>query len=581
MDSQPYLRRLSRQTAAWMSSRSRSNADQFPGRSETAAIWPHRAREGDPGPRAVRPLIFGPVPDSTDLSEFPLSELLGVLSFGVDLGMGQPMEHVLRQCLIALKMGEKIGLGDGDQEALYFASLVAWVGCHVDAYEQAKWFGDDTVLKGEFRRVDLSTATSGPLFILRHLGSGRPLHQRIGMLPAFLGAGRRAAESMLEVHWRASDELMARLGLDQLVRDTVEQSFERWDGRGAPKGLKGHQILITSRLVNLADVVEVFHSSSGVGAAVSVARERAGSQFDPDLVEVFAKAAEDLFEELDSLSAWEAVASAEPASRYRLTKGELDSALEAVADFCDVKSPYTIGHSKGVASLVAAAAPSFGLDSEQASLVRRAALVHDLGNLGVPNSILDKAGRLSPAELERVRMHAYLTERMLASSPALSPMAAVAVQHHERMDGSGYPRGLFGGDIGAGGRLLAAADSYQARLEPRPHRPAMTRDQAEGEVRAEVRAGRLDPDAVAAVLGSGGHQASRRREWPAGLTEREVEILRLVARGLSNRQIASELTISAKTANAHVEHIYTKLGVNSRALASLFAARHGLITFEQ
>ncbi len=522
----------------------------------------------------------GPVVSSRELSEFPLSELLGVLSFGVDLGMGQPMEHVLRQCLIALRMAEKIGLAAGDMEAVYFASLVAWVGCHVDAYEQAKWFGDDTVLKGDFRRVDLATASSGPLFVLRHLGSGRPLHQRVGMVPAFLGAGRRVAESMLEVHWRASDELMARLGLDQLVRDTVEQSFERWDGRGAPKGLKGNQILITSRLVNLADVVEVFHASAGVGAAVSVARERRGSQFDPDLVEVFANTAEDLFKELDALSAWEAIVSAEPASRYRLTNSELEAALEAISDFCDVKSPYTIGHSKGVASLVAAAAPSFGLDAAQATLVRRAALVHDLGKLGVPNVVLDKVGRLSPSELERVRMHSYLTERMLSSSTGLIPMAAVAGQHHERMDGSGYPRGLSGGEISPGGRLLAAADSYHARLEPRPHRPARTRDQAAEEVRAEVRAGRLDGDAVAAVLGSGGRRGSRRREWPAGLTGREVEILRLIARGLSNRQIACELTISPKTANAHVEHIYTKLGVNSRALASLFAAKHGLITVE-
>ena len=209
-----------------------------------------------------------------------------------------------------------------------------------------------------------------------------------------------------------------------------------------------------------------------------------------------------------------------------------------------------------------------------------AALVHDLGNFGVPNLILDKVGRLSPAELERVRMHSYLTERMLSSSTALRPMAAVAVQHHERVDGSGYPRGLSGRDISPGGLLLAAADSYHARLEPRPHRPAVTPDQASEEVRADVRAGRLDGDAVTAVLG-GARQGSHRRDWPAGLTGREVEILRLVARGYSNRQIASELTISPKTANAHVEHIYAKLGVNGRALASLFAAKHGLITVGQ
>src|SRR6185312_16312040 len=220
-----------------------------------------------------------------------LSELLGVLSFGADLGMGQPMEHVLRQCLIGLGLADRIGLEDDDRDAVFFASLLAWVGCHVDAYEQAKWFGDDTALKGDFRKVDFASATSGPVFMLRHLGVGLPLGARVGLVPSFLAHGRHDAESMLENHWRASDDLMERLGLDMRIRDTVEQSFERWDGRGVPKGLRGDEIRITSRIVNLADVVEVFYRAGGLSAAVSVARERAGTQFDPDLVEAFAGAA--------------------------------------------------------------------------------------------------------------------------------------------------------------------------------------------------------------------------------------------------------------------------------------------------
>lgn len=506
-----------------------------------------------------------------------LSELLGVLSFGVDLGMSQPMEHVLRQCLIALGLAERIGLADDDREAVFFGSLVAWVGCHVDAYEQAKWFGDEMALKADFRGVDFANAASGPLFMLRHLGGGMPLRQRVGLVPSFVGEGRRAAESMLENHWRASDELMARIGLDRRVRDTVEQSFERWDGRGVPRGLKGDEILVTSRLVNLADVVEVFHRAGGVAAAQSVARERAGTQFDPDLAEVFVGAAGSLFDELEAVEPWAAVLSATHASRYWLSGSELDSALEAVADFVDVKSPYTIGHSRGVAALADSASSSYGLDSRGAQQLWRAALLHDLGKLGVPNSIWDKKGTLTPSELERARMHAYLTERMLASSSALAPLAAVAVQHHERMDGSGYPRGLAGADITPPGRLLAAADSYHARLEPRPYRPAQTPRQAAAELRADVRAGRIDGDAAEAVLAAAGHRTPKRREWPAGLTSREVDILRLLARGMSNKQIANALMISPKTTNTHIEHIYAKLGVTNRALASLFAAKHGLI----
>ena len=299
-----------------------------------------------------------------------------------------------------------------------------------------------------------------------------------------------------------------------------------------------------------------------------------------ELVDTFARAAPALFAELEATEPWGAITSAEQASRYLLAHERLDAALEAVADFVDVKSPFTIGHSRGVATLAAAAAEHYGLGDDDTTLLRRSALVHDLGRLGVPNSIWDKPGPLTPAELERARMHVYLTERMLATSPALAPLAAVAGQHHERLDGSGYPRGLTGGDITPAGRILAAADSYHARLEPRPHRPAHTREQAAAELHADVRAGRIDADAAGAVLAAAGHRPARRRQWPAGLTEREVDVLRLLTRGLSNKEIAAELGISPKTAGTHLEHIYSKLGVSNRALASLFAAKHGLIAVD-
>jgi HD-GYP domain-containing protein (c-di-GMP phosphodiesterase class II) len=506
-----------------------------------------------------------------------LSELLGVLSFGADLGMGQPMEHVLGQTMIALGLAERIGL-DGDQhDAVYFGSMLAWVGCHIDAYEQAKWFGDEMALKHDARLVDFATPSSRTLFMLRHLsveGAGD------GAAPELSGEAGQAAASMVDNHWRATDDLMERIGLDQLIRDTVEQSFERWDGRGAPRGISGSQILITSQLVNLADIAAIFHRAGGVEAAVGVARERAGTQFDPALVETFAAVAAELFAELEASEPWQAVTGADQASRYWLAHERLDVALEAVADFVDVKSPWTIGHSRGVAALAAEAAGHYGIDEPDATRLRRAALVHDLGRLGVPNSIWDKPGPLGPAELERARMHVYLTERMLATSPALAPLAAIAGQHHERLDGSGYPRGLTGADITPAGRLLAAADSYAARLEPRPHRPAQSPEQAAGELRADVRAGRIDADAAAAVLAAAGHRTGKKRERPAGLTEREVEVLRLLARGMSNKEIAAELVISPKTAGAHLEHIYSKLGVNNRAMAGLFAAKHGLISID-
>ncbi|HEX9516386.1 MAG TPA: HD domain-containing phosphohydrolase [Streptosporangiaceae bacterium] len=506
-----------------------------------------------------------------------LAELLAVLSLAADLGMGQPMEHVLRECLISLRLAERLGLDAADREVVYYSALIAWVGCHVDAYEQAKWFGDDTALKSDFRQTDFATAASRPLFMLRHLGAGRHLAERARLGVAFLGEGRKAALAMLDNHWIAADDLAARLGLAQPVRDSIEQTFERWDGRGVPKGARGEEILVASRLVTLADVVEVFHRAGGTDAAIAVARQRRGTQFDPQIVDLFVAEAPALCADLDEASSWDAVIGAEPALGVRLTDRQLESSLEAIADFTDVKSPYTIGHSRGVADLAGTAARAFGLNETAARQVRLAGLVHDLGRLGVPNTIWDKQGALSHAEIERVRLHPYLTERMLACSVALAPLASIAVQHHERMNGSGYPRGLSGGAISPEGRLLAAADFYRSRTEPRPHRPARTADEAAAELRTEARAGRLDAEAAAAVLSAAGHRPSRRQARPAGLTSREVEVLRLLARGLSNREIAERLVISRKTASHHVEHIYAKTGMANRALASLFAASQGLL----
>ena len=501
------------------------------------------------------------------------AELLAVLSLGADLGLGQPMEHILRECLIAMRLGERIGLDETERVTVYYAALLTWVGCHVDAYEQAKWFGDDLALKADFPLVD----NPGTGFVLKHLGAGRPFLDRARLGVTFLGDGRHDADNILDNHRLAAEELAAQLGLGPGVRNSLGQAFERWDGKGTPGEAKGEGISVASRLVSLADVVEVFHRAGGVPAAISVARERSGTQFDPALVDAFCRDATELFGDIESATTWDAVIAAEPELEVVLTDEELDAALAAMANFADLKSPYTLGHSCAVAELAGAAARVAELPDADAVLVRRAGFVHDLGRLGVSNAVWDKRGDLTPAELERVRLHPYLTERMLASSAALAPLGAVAVQHHERLDGSGYPRGTSGESLTPTGRILAAADTYRAKLEPRPHRRELPPEEAASYLRAEVKAARLDGDAVDAVLVAAGHPVRRRRTWPAGLTSREVEVLRLAALGLSNREIADRLVISRKTAANHVEHIYAKIGVSNRARASLFAVRNGLI----
>jgi HD-GYP domain-containing protein (c-di-GMP phosphodiesterase class II) len=317
-----------------------------------------------------------------------------------------------------------------------------------------------------------------------------------------------------------------------------------------------------------------------VDEARTLARKRGGGQFDPRLASVIATDGDLLLADLEGARTWEAVIEAEPALAVTLVGEDVDSAVEAVANFIDLKSPYFLGHARAVAALVGAAAGELGQSPEEARTVRRAALVAGFGRLGVSNTIWDKQGPLGAGEWERVRMHPYLTERMLHQSPALAPLGAIAVQHRERLDGSGYPRALTGGAITRPARILAAADAYQSMREPRPHRPERSAEDAAAELRADVRAGRLDAEAAEAVLAAAGHRIGRRREGPAGLTAREIDVLRLVARGMSSKQIATRLVISPKTARNHIEHIYAKIGASSRVSASLFAVQHGLLPDE-
>ena len=501
-----------------------------------------------------------------------LAELVATLSLGTDLGLGQPMEHIIQETIIALRMGERLGFAEDARAVLFYAGLLAWVGCHTDAYEQAKWFSDDIVMKADGMLID----EPGPRWLIGHLGAGRPALERLRLAAALPMAARRQSVIDLEAHWLAADGLAAQLGLGDEVRRSLKESYERWDGKGA-FGAKGEEIALASRLIILADVIAVFHRVGGLAAAVAVARERSGTSFDPALVELFCDGAPRFLDGLDGGNSWSAVLDMEPSLAREIPDAMVDEALEAVADFTDLKSPFTIGHSRAVADLAAEAARAYGLEEADIGLVRRAGLFHDIGRLGVSNAVWDKRGPLSGAERERVRLHPYLSERMLAFSPALAPLGAIAVEHHERLDGSGYPSGLTGPAISPAGRVLAAADVYHAMLEFRPHRPTRTADWAAGELRREVAAARLDGDAVDAVLRAAGHLVARRRSWPAELTSREVDVLRLVARGFSNKEIAKRLFISPKTAGNHVEHIYTKIGASNRARAALFAMRHGLM----
>jgi HD-GYP domain-containing protein (c-di-GMP phosphodiesterase class II) len=505
-----------------------------------------------------------------------LAELVASLSLGVDLGFGQPMEHVLRQCLIALRLAERSGLGEQDRAAVYYTALLVNVGCHSDAHEQAKWFGDDIALKSGKYDHEFGSVR-GLLATMRLVGGGNPpLHRfRVGL--EFAVSGHRDLDGMITQHARLAGILAEQLGLAGGIREAIGAAYEQWDGKGWPGELRGDAVPVAARIAQLAEFTEVAHRTHGTEGARALARSRSGRQFDPALASLLCAEADTIFDGLDAVPAWQAVIASEPSLAVELSPGELDHALTAIGNFVDLKSPFTLGHSVAVAELAEAAGRRLGLPPEKADLLRRAGLVHGYGRLGVSNSILDKPGPLSAGDWERVRMAPYLTERMLRQSTALAPLGEIAVQLRERLDGSGYPRGLSGAAISRLARVLGAAEAYQSMREPRPYRPARPPEGAAAELRAEVRAGRLDAAAVDAVLEAAGHRVARRRTAVAGLTAREVEVLVLLARGASNRQIATELVITPKTARNHVEHIYAKIGASSRASAAMFAMQHGLL----
>jgi HD-GYP domain-containing protein (c-di-GMP phosphodiesterase class II) len=378
-------------------------------------------------------------------------------------------------------------------------------------------------------------------------------------------------------HCLTTVQMADRLGLASEVCEPLRQVFTRWDARGVPEGIGGVQIAPPVRLFHLADVVEVFHRDGGVDAAVDVARARRSGQFDPEVVDLFCGTASEVLADLEAVAESQALIEAEPGLCEQLSERELDAALEAMADFTDLRSPARAGHSRGVAELAASAGAACGLPATDVANLRRAGVVHDIGMHGVPASILDKSGSLTGAESERMRLHSYWTERVLARPPALAQIGAVASLANERLDGSGYHRGLSGPAIPVTGRILAAADAYHAMTESRPYRTALPPKRAADELRREARSGRLAADAVDAVLAAAGQRQGKRLAGPAGLTPREIEVLALIARGASTRQVARALSITSKTAGTYIERIYAKTGASTRSTATLFALQHGLL----
>jgi HD-GYP domain-containing protein (c-di-GMP phosphodiesterase class II) len=504
-----------------------------------------------------------------------LADLLAALSVTTDLAMGQPPQKAIRACVLGTELARHLGLGEAEVADVYYTTLLKHLGCTATSHEETVLFGPDELgMRRVAERTDFRVGGEMLAFLRvvgRGAGAGRVRH----VAKAVTG-GRETDRILLGAICEVAALMADRLGLGERVRRALHENTERWDGRGGPQGLRADDIALPARIAEPATQAVLFHGLGGVEAAVEMVRRRAGTWFDPAVAEAFAAVGPAALRRLDDEDPWSLVLAVEPEPVRRIATDRLGALAEAFAYMVDLKMPFTLGHSSGVAEIAAAAADRMGLPNPEE--VRLAGLLHDLGRVGVSTGIWEKAGPLGNAEWEQVRLHPYHSERILARSEVLRPLSRIAGMHHERQDGSGYHHGASASEVPVAARVLGAADVYQAMTQARPYRAALAPEHAAEEVASMARDGRLDPECTRAVVDAVGGSASRARGvWPSGLSDREVEVLRLVAGGLSNREIAAALSISPRTAEHHVQHVYAKIGVSTRAGAAMYAMEHALL----
>jgi HD-GYP domain-containing protein (c-di-GMP phosphodiesterase class II) len=510
-----------------------------------------------------------------------LAELLAAVSLATDLADDAPFESALGDALTSLELARLAGLSGDDLTDVYYLAFLYHLGCTAAADSQAKvGAGDDVSSRRWFGEADFTDRRQlirlAATRVARDWGPVARAKAVAGLMTAPKNHITDSYAAICEVGARLGE----RLGTGPRVTEALEHAYARWDGRVFFLLPSGEGISLLARLVHLVHVAQVFHRLGGREQADDVVRARRAGEFDPGLCDLWLAHSVELLRPLGRESLWESALAAKPEPHRLVPRSHIDTVTAAFADYVDLKVSHMVGHSARVAELANAAALALGLADDERADIRRAAQVHDLGCVSVPNRIWTKKGPLNRAEWERVRLHAYHSERVLAVAEPLRRIGELAGLHHERLDGSGYHRALPAAAIPLAARVLAAAEAYQSMVEERPWRPALTAAEAARELRQDAGAGRLDRRAAEAILEAAGQPRAGRREvrgWPAGLTDREVEVLRMLARGRSNKEIAGQFHVSEGTVHTHVISIYRKIEVNTRAGAALFALEHDLI----
>jgi HD-GYP domain-containing protein (c-di-GMP phosphodiesterase class II) len=505
---------------------------------------------------------------------FRTLELLGGLSLVTDIGTGSPLEESLKRCLVAARLSKIIGCTNEEVRDVLYTALLQHLGCTAYAHEVARVWGDDVVTT----RLSFLSSSGELSDMWRVWIPG--MAQATGRSKARVLSTTVVTARRMDVEGPAATCEVARgasqgLGLPEAVQAGLLHMFAMWNGKGFPD-TAGESIPLAARVMQVALTAVMFASHANGDVAVAEVRRRAGTQLDPNLADLLIEKADELLGDLDEIDAYQAILDVEPEPVRRVEKGGLTDVARTFGNLVDLKSPWLHGHSAGVGDLSAAAAGMLGFGKDMETL-RVAGYLHDLGRVGVSSAIWDKAGPLSTAERDQARLHAYHSERILARIPPLTGLAKLVGQHHERSDGSGYHRGFLAAQLTMPSRVLACADAYRRWTEDRPYRRGLVPARAADRLEAEARAGRLDADAAAAVIEAAGLPRGVKRTRPADLTERQVEVLRLVSRGLSNAAIAERLVLSRRTVEHHVQDIYLKIDASTRAGAAMFALQHGLL----
>ncbi len=416
----------------------------------------------------------------------PTARLLASLSTALDLTEGQLPGHALRTGFLAMRLADHLGLDAADRGALFFAAFLKDAGCSSNAAAITRIFGaDDIATKARQSTIERSIL-SYAAFSIRTVPSTEPLPRRLRRLIALGIRGRREHREIEQLRCERGAAIARKAGFDDRVAGAILDLHEHWDGGGDPRGLRGTEIHPLSRILAACQGLDVFLSTQGRPRALAVLAERLGTWYDPDIADALLDAsARGLLDELAAPDLIGRTMTLEPGGDVRLSNdADVDRIASAFADIVDAKSPFTGSHSKRVADIAEGLAARLGLAAPEVVDVRRAALLHDLGKLGVPNTVLDKPGRLDASELEVIRRHPELTLRILAPVPTFAHVAELAACHHERLDGTGYFRGLTAPDLALGARIVAVADVFEAMTADRPYRAAMPVDQAFALMRA-------------------------------------------------------------------------------------------------